>query len=351
MSGIFSKANIPLVHLTKGELVLGQKEICISVVITAYNRRRFLLKAVKSVLEQTDTNHICDIIVIKNFVDDTIDSQLLRNSVKVINAGSGGAGEYLLLGARASSGDLIAFLDDDDYFYPTKIERVIQCFKNDPKLTYYHNGVVRAFEDGRTARNPLYSKKGKNIIHTYSCNDSKSVANIINNNSLINISAVVIKRETLENSSIEINNITEATDYFVFYTALGYGGSIMIDETLQSAYTLHHGQSKPEGGIGEFQKKMKALARGQIITHLFGISLSNDLQVKRSIEAHIAQWRFVETLQDGSAKDLLKSYIDFLRASKSRKQLYKIGFLFVLTVRLFSPSMALNIFRGLQNLG
>ena len=84
MSGIFSKANIPLVHLTKGELVLGQKEICISVVITAYNRRRFLLKAVKSVLEQTDTNHICDIIVSKNFVDDTIDSQLLRNSVKVI---------------------------------------------------------------------------------------------------------------------------------------------------------------------------------------------------------------------------------------------------------------------------
>ena len=71
---------------------MGQKGICISVVITAYNRRMFLLNAVNSVLEQTGSSRICDITVVKNFVDEDIDGQLLKNSVKVINAGPGGAG-------------------------------------------------------------------------------------------------------------------------------------------------------------------------------------------------------------------------------------------------------------------
>lgn len=311
----------------------------------------FLLNAVNSVLEQTGSSRICDITVVKNFVDEDIDGQLLKNSVKVINAGPGGAGEYLLLGIKASSGDLIAFLDDDDKFSPTKIERVVQSFKKDPNLTYYHNGVVRVFEDGRTAQNPLYTRRERDKTNAYSFNEPKSVSYIIDNNLLVNISAVVIKREALESFSDEFKNITEATDYFVFYAALGYGGNLMIDETYQSAYTLHHGQSKPEGGTGEFQKKMKALARGQILTHNFGISISNDLLVRRSIEAHIAQWKFVETLQDCSIKDVLNSYIDFLRASKSRKTLYKVGFLLVLTVRFISLSMALKLFRRLQNLG
>lgn len=330
---------------------MRQKEICISVVITAYNRRKYLLKAVNSVLEQTGFSHICDIIVVKNFIDDDIEKELLSKSVKVINAGPGGAGEYLLLGIKASSGDLIAFLDDDDYFYPTKIERVLQSFERDPSLIYYHNEVVRVFEDGRTARNPLYPGKERGIVNTYSFNDPKSVAYLIDNNSLINISAVVIKREALKSFQEELKNITEATDYFVFYTALGFGGSIMIDETYQSTYMLHHGQSKPEGSISEFKKKMKALARGQIFTHNFGLSLSHNLQIRTAIEGHIAKWKFVDTLQFGSIKDVLKSYIDFLLASKSRKRLYKVGFLLVLTVRLVSLLMALNLFRKLQNFG
>ena len=53
----------------------------ISVVITAYDRKVFLLNAIKSVLSQTLDKTYYEIIVIKNFKDDNIDDFIKKNKV------------------------------------------------------------------------------------------------------------------------------------------------------------------------------------------------------------------------------------------------------------------------------
>jgi len=56
----------------------------ISVIITAFNRKNYLLYAVDSVLNQTISKEMYEIIVIKNFEDAEIDRYLESKNVRNI---------------------------------------------------------------------------------------------------------------------------------------------------------------------------------------------------------------------------------------------------------------------------
>jgi glycosyltransferase involved in cell wall biosynthesis len=126
----------------------------ISVVITAYNRREFLKYAVKSVLNQTLDKGLYEIVVIKNFKDLEIDHLVDSNKglvikVKVINAGNEPIGKYFARGINESEGEVIAFLEDDDIYMPTKLVRIYDVFSNDEKLIYFHHNVATIVKNGK----------------------------------------------------------------------------------------------------------------------------------------------------------------------------------------------------------
>ena len=54
----------------------------ITVIITAYDRKKFILNAVKSVLNQKMPERNYELIVVKNYNDKTIDSFLDKNGIK-----------------------------------------------------------------------------------------------------------------------------------------------------------------------------------------------------------------------------------------------------------------------------
>lgn len=107
----------------------------VSAVITTYNRPSYLQRAVRSVLEQTYDNielivvddhsdtHASDVLSELDFTDLT-DFQYVRHGQ---NRGANAARNT---GIQLSSGEYIAFLDDDDRWAPKKIERQIDVFLN-----------------------------------------------------------------------------------------------------------------------------------------------------------------------------------------------------------------------------
>ena len=54
----------------------------ITVIITAYDRKKFILNAVKSALNQKIPESNYELIVVKNYNDKTIDSFLDKNGIK-----------------------------------------------------------------------------------------------------------------------------------------------------------------------------------------------------------------------------------------------------------------------------
>lgn len=128
----------------------------VSCVIPSYKRADTLKRAIDSVLAQT-YKEIEVLVVDDNIAGDEY-STALHKIIKSYNGDSrvilvtqpkhiNGA-EARNAGVRASHGEYIAFLDDDDEWQPDKIERQIKIMKNDSQLggvaggvTLWENGV------------------------------------------------------------------------------------------------------------------------------------------------------------------------------------------------------------------
>ena len=118
----------------------------VSVVIPAYNQARFLRSAVESVLAQTQPAD--DVVVVDDgSTDETRDVlDYYGNRIAVIHQSNLGVSSARNRGFRATTGSLVAFLDADDAWMPTKLAQQVALFDSDPGLGLVHVGVT--FIDG-----------------------------------------------------------------------------------------------------------------------------------------------------------------------------------------------------------
>jgi glycosyltransferase involved in cell wall biosynthesis len=124
----------------------------VSIIIATYNRKKFLKTAIKSALMQTYQN--IEIIVVDDNSDYDIEKELFeyKDKIKLIkNKKNLGCDASYNIGIKASNGEYITILDDDDIFHPTKIERQMKIFQKNPKL-----GLVYC---------PIGVKIGKKIVY------------------------------------------------------------------------------------------------------------------------------------------------------------------------------------------
>jgi len=99
----------------------------VSVIIPNYNYGRFLPEAIESVLAQTFP--CAKIIVVDDgSTDESLEilARYEKDGIKVIRQKNCGVGAARNAGAKASSGDLIAFLDADDFWLSQKIEKQVE---------------------------------------------------------------------------------------------------------------------------------------------------------------------------------------------------------------------------------
>ena len=133
----------------------------ISIVITAHNRKKYILDSVKSVLNQDANRNDYEILVVKNFIDEEIDAFLEKEGVISIYTEEQPFGVKLAIGIDKSKGEVISFLDDDDEFSANKVSRLIEVFR-DQRIVYHHSSIVAMDESGNAHRSGL----SKNIPNT-----------------------------------------------------------------------------------------------------------------------------------------------------------------------------------------
>jgi len=108
----------------------------VSVIIPNYNYARYLDQAIQSVLNQSYNN--VELIVVNNGSTDNSLEILKKYEHRICvidqpNLGQSGARNS---GLSQSSGELIAFLDADDYWEPTKLEMQSALLDNTTQLVY-----------------------------------------------------------------------------------------------------------------------------------------------------------------------------------------------------------------------
>ncbi|KAM3096679.1 glycosyltransferase family 2 protein [Phormidesmis sp. 146-35] len=106
----------------------------VSVIIANYNYDRYLSTAIYSVLAQTYTDY--EIIVVDDGSTDNshqllaeFHSKLPADKFKVILQENQGHGGAINTGFQNSVGEILAFLDSDDIWHPSKLEQIVRAFK------------------------------------------------------------------------------------------------------------------------------------------------------------------------------------------------------------------------------
>ena len=133
----------------------------VSVVIPAYNHSRYLRQAVDSALGQT-LGPAEVFVVDDGSTDET--SQVLSaygNRIRVIRQMNCGVSSARNNGAKAATGDFLAFLDADDVWLPRKLELQAARFVASPRLGLVHCGVQDINEHGDPRSSHLNGLEGR----------------------------------------------------------------------------------------------------------------------------------------------------------------------------------------------
>ncbi len=121
----------------------------VSVIIPVHNGARTVAAALDSVLAQTFTDY--EIIAIDNNSTDASREVLARyaDKVKILEEPKRGPSATRNTGVRASSGEYLAFLDADDWWRPTILERTVEVLDRDPECALVYTDLALADSTGR----------------------------------------------------------------------------------------------------------------------------------------------------------------------------------------------------------
>ena len=129
----------------------------LSVIIPLYNKAPYVRKALESVFAQTYTDY--ELIVVDDgstddsaaIAEDLLASRLSPFAFRLLKQKNAGVSAARNKGFSVSSGDYIAFLDADDWWEPTYLEKMAKLIEDYPDAGLY-------------ASNYYYHKDGQNII-------------------------------------------------------------------------------------------------------------------------------------------------------------------------------------------
>lgn len=111
----------------------GSELPLVSVVLGNYNYGRFIRQSIESVLNQSYQRF--ELIVVDDGSTDDSRSIIQSYGDRVIPIFQKNLGQEAAFnaGIQASKGEIICFLDADDYFHPDKLDRVVSCFNDHPE--------------------------------------------------------------------------------------------------------------------------------------------------------------------------------------------------------------------------
>ena len=123
----------------------------LSVLIDTYNHERFIEKAVVSVLEQDFPAADREILVVDDGSTDSTPEILKKFAphIRILRNENGGQASAFNAGIPECKGEIVAFLDGDDWWAEKKLTRVAETLAAEPAVGIVGHGIVIVGRDGQ----------------------------------------------------------------------------------------------------------------------------------------------------------------------------------------------------------
>jgi hypothetical protein len=239
----------------------------VSVVVTAYRRRRFLVGAVESILAQGIDRSLYEILVFKDFADPEIDDWLRTRDaeVRVVTKDLPRIGEMLAKGIELARGEVVCFLDDDDRFAPGKLTGIIGAFRGNPEVGLMRNSYSAIdADDKRLAQWDRFRPQTPTSFEIDPRSRSmRAFPAIYRYSAAINISTLTIRRRFALPWLEIFKEDTASQDHFVFLMGLVSDAKIRVEASRWNLYRVHTSTSHPNVGTVDPAGEIRDLDRSR----------------------------------------------------------------------------------------
>jgi glycosyltransferase involved in cell wall biosynthesis len=167
----------------------------VSVVVPVYNGAKYLRQALDSALGQT--YQPLQVVVVDDGSSDGSWEVMLSygGRVRSLRQDNAGVAEARNAGIQASYGELIAFLDQDDWWLPGKVEKQVASFRSEERVALVHTGVSQYSEADGALVSGIYDTSVSHLLQG-NCYEQLLLGNGVYN------SSVMIRRSVLTSAGM-----------------------------------------------------------------------------------------------------------------------------------------------------
>lgn len=195
----------------------------VSVIIPAYNRQHLIAPAIESVLKQQYERW--ELIIVDDASTDDTASWVRSHYPQIqliVLAKNVGAAEARNVGIRSAKGELIAFLDSDDYWDETYLDVMVRALAGNAEASFAFSNHREILQNGQT-KACVYreSHKYQNLIH-------RSLADVF----IYTMSAVVVRKSALDTCGLLDKRLIICHDRELYIRLLQVGDMAHVEESL-----------------------------------------------------------------------------------------------------------------------
>ena len=247
------------------------KDVLFSIIVPSYNQGGFIAQTIDSILNQSYKN--VEILVIDGGSTDSTIDVLKKYGDRIfwLSETDRGQTHAINKGLALAKGDIVTFINSDDYYLERTLEKVVQQFQLNKKKLWLTGDYIIVNEEGERIQ-PLVTMY-KSFFRRFLSFNLLTVLNPVNQPSTFFKKELIVK---LENFREELHY---TMDYEFFLRAIKIDRPIVINDKL-SAFRIHKQSKGGSQYIIQFKEEFSVAKEYQknkflIFLHLIHYKLIN----------------------------------------------------------------------------
>lgn len=267
----------------------------VSIIIPTYNRANYIGQTIKSALSQTYSDY--EIIVVDDGSTDNTKEVIAQYNGKVRYFYQENKGPTVArnLGINKSSGEYIAFLDDDDMWLPEKLEKQVRVLDADPRIGFV---CCASYVIDDKNNEMLIWKRNKELTKA-------TFENLYERNFVYNLTVLIREGCIKEVGGLDETLLVSA-DYDLWLRVAKKHEFYYIDEPL-TKYRLHENN----------------------LSKNYNVRLRNHIKILKKVEIT----KDISYLKQRIR--LAKAYYEFAKLYVSRQSFYKAGICYIKSTLMY----------------
>lgn len=224
-----------------------------SIITPNYNGEKFLEKTLKSVIQQRECGVELEYIVVDgNSTDEShkILKQYNRDITTLIIEDDTGPANAINKGLAIATGDMIAWLNADDIYYPKTLQRVQKAMEDAPDAAIFFGGCTIINDQGREFRNSITNFK--KLFYPFSSYFTFQCINYFSQ------PALFFSRQAYKQAGALREDMVAAWDYEFFLRLWHAGGSYCITGNPLASFRWHELSISGQNFAAQFKEEYEA---------------------------------------------------------------------------------------------